>query len=203
MRLTSGIPALLLLGATAAHASVIFSGTFTHDDDKIIFDYSVGTLTSVTVATTSYGLGGPGSGFIPVLSLFDTSGNYLFENSGYAGNSDASLSWNSAPGFTYRVVLTEWDNVSKTQGNISDGFTEDGQGDFTSTLYGFGTGPFSSPDGTALTGNWSVTFASTDPAFHVAQVAAVPEPGTAGLLLGGVILLAGRAAAQRRSRRNS
>jgi hypothetical protein len=177
--LTRVLTAFFLV-STASATTFNFSGTLTHDDDKIVFLYSVQNQGPVSVATTSFALGG----FIPVLSLFDSTGNFLFLDSGYANNTEASLNWVSDAAVDYTVVLTEYDNFPNGL-LLTDGFTEDGNGDFTTVLSGF-PGPFRDPFGDPLTGDWAVTFSSADPTL----AASVPEPGAGVLAGGGMLILA-------------
>ena len=174
------IVAAAFLVSSASAATVSFTGNFSADDDKQIFHYNVLNQGSVSVSTTSFATGG----FIPVLSLFDPAGNFLFLDSGYANNTDASLNWVSNAGTTYTIVLTEYDNFPNGL-LLSDGFTEDGQGNFTTALSGF-PGPFRDPLGTQLSGNWAVTFSSADPTLEASPV---PEPAAALLAGPGMLLL--------------
>jgi hypothetical protein len=173
-----------LVTASSLPASIIsVFGTFITDDEQAKIYYTVQNEANVTVSTTSFATGG----FLPILSVFDDTGNFVDLNSGGASNSDASLTWTSHAGVQYLVVLTEYDNFPNLipTNTYSDGFTRDGQGNFTELLYGF-PGPFRL-DSDQLTGDWTVEFTSTDPSLLV-----TPEPGTAALLLGGALLLARR-----------
>ena len=66
----------------ASAGTIVFSGNFAADDDVQLFQYSVGNLAMVTVSTTSF----TGGGFSPILSLFDSTGAFQFDNIGYSGN---------------------------------------------------------------------------------------------------------------------
>jgi hypothetical protein len=168
--------------ASVASASTIgFTGTFTADDDNVVFHYTVLNAGSVDISTTSFATGG----FIPILSLFDSTGNFLFLDSGYASSADAHLSWVSDANTDYIVALTQYDNfpVLAPNNNLSDGFTEDGQPDFTELLSGF-PGPFRDPIGTQLTGDWAVNFTSAEPLDVY-----IPEPSTTFLALTGALLM--------------
>lgn len=167
------------LVSSASASTISYNGAFTHDDDEQIFYYNVANQGSVTVQTTSFAVGG----FIPILSLFDTNGNFLFLDSGYAGNVDALLSWVSDANTNYLIMLTEYDNFPNAL-RLSDGFTEDGQGDFTTVLSGF-PGPFRDPFGDQLTGDWAVTFTSAEPSL----IAGLPEPSALWLSGPGMLLL--------------
>jgi len=171
--------AAFLVSSASASTILNFAGTFTADDQEQIFQFTVSNpLSTVSVFTTSFAAGG----FIPVLSLFSSqTGAFETLDSGFADNSDAIIQdWPTVPNALYTVVLTEYDNLPAGL-NISDGFTEQGNGNFTSN-YG-PPGPFREPFGSQLTGDWAVTFTSLDPTLTV-----VPEPG-AGLLAGAGVLL--------------
>lgn len=170
--------------ASSAHAATIsFTGTFQHDDNLAVFQYRVANQGAVTVATTSWA----GGGFIPILSLFDSTGNFIFWSDGYALNNDASLGWVSDAGADYTVILSEYHNYPNLP-TLADGYSMANAGDFTSlgpTL----PGPFRDPSGAQLTGDWAVTFSSADPTL---QAIYIPEPGAAALLIGGMLCVAWR-----------
>jgi len=179
---------LLLWGASAFAATVDnFSGTFSADDNMVLFTYSVQNLSQVDIFTTSYASGG----FSPVITVFDSTGLFAIDAQGIG--SDASLSWVSNPGEQYLVVLTEYPNVSfGPLSHFSDGFTLQGQGNFTAKppFNPFLPGGFYEPGGVQRTGNWAITFSSNDMTLVVTP-AAVPEPSSAFLWFGGVALMAG------------
>ena len=173
--------ALGTLGVSLAWGgSLNFSGSFAKDDDIQVFTYRVQNTGVVNVFTTSFATGG----FSPVLSLFDATGGFQFFDSGYANNTEASLSWNSIGGSSYLIVLTQYDNFPI--GNLADGFTEQGNGNFTAippfNNPGFGTS-FLLPGPEQRTGQWAVTIQSDDPTLTGGMV---PEPASAWLVVVGV-----------------
>jgi hypothetical protein len=193
------ILAFLVSGASAGYSETIsLTGTFTHDDDVQLFLYTVQNQGAVTIFTTSFATGG----FAPILTLFDASGNFLFANTGSLTNDcvnnatdpvtgacwDARLTEFANNGTQFILALTEDDNASIFQNKLSDGFTEQGNGNFT------GEPPFGPPTGGSFllssgvqrTADWAVTFQSTDPTL---SVQAVPEPSTVALLLTGASLI--------------
>ncbi len=180
---------LLATASVAPAITISFDGNFNQDDDVVLFQYSVQNTGFVTVATTSFATGG----FSPILTVFDEFGVFLFENVGYASNSDASLTWNSLAGAIYRVALTQYDNqsiASQTNGNLSEGFLRDGQGNYTAeppfnnSVPG---GKFLLPGPEVRSSAWAVEFNSADPTLE----ASIPEPSTAALgLIGGSLLYA-------------
>jgi hypothetical protein len=182
--------ALLICGAAAfANTSFNYSGAFSADDNMVLFNYVVQNQSQVDIFTTSYATGG----FSPVITVFDSTGLFQFESRGIS--SDASLSWVSNAGETYLVVLTEWDNVSMGPlSNFADGFTEQGQGNFTAKP------PFNPPlpggfyqdGGVQRTSAWALTISSPDNTLVVTSPTVVtPEPGSAGLIFVSAALLAG------------
>ncbi len=194
-----GLASLGLAALPAAQAQttpVYYSGNFTQDDNVKLFTFDVTSPGSVILYTTSYGGGpnvngtssGPG-GFDTILTLFDSTGTFIDQNDDNAqsiadpttgATFDAELQDTLAAG-TYQVALTEYDNFSN--GNLSDGFAEDGQGNFTGTDFG-------SADQAGL-GFIDVTQAQRTSFFNLnigngTLVAAVPEASTTvsfGLLL--------------------
>jgi hypothetical protein len=190
--------ACLLSTAGAASAGIItFEGSFTADDQVQLFYYSVQTTGEVTVSTTSFA----GGGFSPILTLFDSTGAYLFDEDGYGSNSDAIMSWNSVAGAQYIIALTQYDNYAN-QPNLTDGFMRDGQGNYTAEppfnpeVPG---GSFLLPGPEQRTGNWAVQFQAAD---ELELEASIPEPSTLVTVAGALIFTAwvGRRQRARRSK---
>ena len=185
----------LLAMVTAASAGTIaFAGNFSADDDVQLFNYTVANLSMVTISTTSFAVGG----FSPILTLFDSTGAFQFDNIGYSGNTEATLSWNSIANQKYIIALTQYDNVANGP-SLSNGFVRDGQGNFTAAppfnplIPG---GSFLLPGPEQRTSSWAVDFTSNDPTLHAA---AIPEPSSAvSSLTGGVILAVWLAVSRRR-----
>lgn len=189
-----GLMAAAAMGLSAS-TSYSFTGTFGTDDQIQIFDLSLAATTTVTFETLSYGGGMnaagasilPG-GFDPRLTWFQADGTEIgFDNGGHCGVTasylgacnDAYFQGTLAAG-NYILVLTEDGNDAN--GNFSDGFSQQGNGDFTAT----GTCPAfcDSLSGAQLTGNWAVDI------LGVGSASAVPEPGAAGLIGIGLALAA-------------
>jgi PEP-CTERM motif len=205
---------LVLLGASLASAdNFSFQGTFTADDNVQLFNFTVGTSSTVTLQTWSYaggvdaaGVTIPRGGFDPILALFDSTGAEINQNDDGGSNVpadsvtgehyDTYLQSTLAPG-TYTVSVMEYDNFAVGP-NLSDGFTRTGQGDFTST-FGCSEGKFCDVSGDSAgnsrTGNWEFDILGVNAATTVTS--AVPEPASVGLLLLGA---AGLAAFARRKR---
>ncbi len=194
-RLAVGLGCALLALGTANASTVSYSGTFTGDDQVQLYSYSLSQSSDVIFQTNSYG-GGisngvtvPAGGFVPVISLFNSTGVEIASDGGdatcYAGMGadsstgmcdDALLNKTLAAG-SYTVALTEFFNVPVGP-NLSDGFLEQGQGNFTGSTCGT-TGAFYETDTATCsqrTGNFSL------------NITATPEPST--LWLGAIPLIA-------------
>jgi len=173
------MPALLAAG------SFSFTGAFTQDDDKAIFAFSIASPETVTMRTWSYagGINAAGAsiasgGFDPVLNWqgANDDGTGVVATDATTGNAfDSWLSLDLVPG-SYELYLTEAGNTA-VDSLLSDGFTEDGQGDFTCPEYLGIAGAFCDATPAFRTGNYAVDILNAD-----SVAAQTPEPGT-GLTL--------------------
>jgi len=215
MRILSGralLAGLFLFTPSLFATAFSFTGTFTADDDQQIFDFAISTQTVVTLQTWSFAGGTNAAsqsiaagGFSPVLSLFDTTAfnNLLiFDNGGVAPGGCGARNVDPVTGFCldaylsatlstgqYIVVLTENDNTPNGP-TLSDGFFEQGNGNFTG-------GPFflNAGGGFQRNGAWAVDITGVDSAGQPG----VPEPSNALLASGGILLLIIAAAVRRRA----
>jgi len=181
--LRGALVALVL--STATPAAITYHGTFAADDDMFTASFSLAAPASIAVDTTSFATGG----FAPVVSLFDSTGNLLvFDDGGVAPSGCGLRSIDPVTGFcldayisgffpsgSYMVVLTEWDSTPNGP-TLSDGFFEQGNGNFTG-------GPFLLNAGSSYqrTGDWTLTIPGT--------AIGVPEPSYA-MLIGIIVLFA-------------
>ena len=191
-----GLAAALPQAAHAQTTPAVYSGMFTADDQHLPFTFDVTTAGVVSLYTTSYagGLNVDGTtaaagGFDPILSLFNDGGSFDLigfndDNSPNAdpvtGNTwDAGLQETLQPGH-YLVIITEWDNFANGP-TLLDGFTRQGQGNFTQGFVpagGTAQAPFVDDDGNQRTGAYTINIAN-------GPLPGAPEPSSvAGLGLG-------------------
>ena len=182
--------ALCIAFGTADAAPITFTGTFTADNSLFNYSFTNPSTQTYNFFTTSYGGGvnangttSSAGGFVPVLTLFSSTGSVLGFGGGDAtchGSAaadptthlceDANFSLALAPG-TYQLYLSEFPNVPV--GNLSDGFLAGSDANFTGTNCGQPGGMFLQADLAPCvqrTANYSVNIASS--------VSAVPEPPT-------------------------
>ncbi len=174
------------LGMSQAWAtSMTYTGSLTGDDQVQLFTWTLAQSSQVLISTDSYGGGTmngiitPAGGFVPVISLFASNGN-LITSDGADGVcsgamrsdstthmcDDASIKTNLTAG-SYLLAVTEFFNVPVGP-NLSNGFLEQGQGNFTGQTCGT-TGSFLETD-VAPCVQRTANFALT--------ASAVPEPAT-------------------------
>lgn len=143
----------LLATSSAKADDFSFTGNFTQDDNVQLFHFSVGASSNVVLRTWSYAGGTNAAGqtiaeggFDPILALFDSTGAYINQNDdGGCGSVpadsitgscfDTYLAVNNLAAGDYTVSVMEYNNFAIGP-NLSDGFTRDGQGNFTLAAYG-------------------------------------------------------------------
>jgi hypothetical protein len=206
----AGIFALIVTQGSVA-ADFSFAGKLMDDEAIQFFQFQLNTQKSVVLQTLSFagGVNQAGNviandGFAPILSLFDGSGSLVAADSGGVAPGgcgarnidaqtgfcwDAYLNPNLNAGH-YLLALTETDN-SANGPFLTNGFHEQGNGNFTGPIYLGQPGSFILPTGEARTGNWAVDILGVNSASTVTT----PEP--AGALLIGTGL-AGLALTRRR-----
>lgn len=210
MRLRWFGPAVLVFALYAEAgfaASFSFTGTFTQDDQSVIFLFTAPTASTV-VETWSYagGVNAAGDpisagGFDPVLSVFDAAGGLIASSVLEATNDDGAgvaidpstgAAFDSLifltgldPGGEYALVLTESDNlpIGPTYG---DGFTQTGQGNFTAVEFPCGGSAFCDANLDLRTGSWAVDIVNVGTA---GENGAIPEPASISLAAMGIALL--------------
>ncbi len=181
--------ALVALTIPLAANSISHIGTFSQDDNEVSFSFSLATQEIVTMQTWSYAGGtNAGSvliaagGFDPVLTVFDSAGNWQGANDDgtgmvatdkATGNAfDSYLSLDLAPG-AYDLFLTEADNTAVDE-LLSDGFTQTGNGNFSCPEFIGIEGSFCDATPAFRNGSYAVDIVYADSAASNST----PEPAT-------------------------
>lgn len=206
MKRIHSLAALILLAASPfalATSNFSFTGNFVQDDDKPSFKFTLNSPGVVTIRT--YGFAGgtnsagtviPAGGFDPTIQFFDSTGLLvglsLDGTCGQVGTDPVSgACWDSyysqpLPAGTYTVYLTEYDNQANGP-FLSDGFHQDGQGNFTGPEFTGAPGSFILVDTSQRTSAWALDIVGVDQA-NEPGLAGIPALGTAGLLMLAVLL---------------
>ncbi len=183
-RFSTLICVLAWFGACASAADFSFSGAFLADDNSVVITFTVSSTSTVDAHTWSYGGTGnapggtnikgqviPPGGFVPVLSLFDATGNLIALSSAgpipvppFSVDPTTGAAFDGVfipapvltPG-TYTLVLTEYDNLPNGP-TLADGFSEQGNGNFTGPLFGCPDPnvPFCDLSAVNRTANWQL-----------------------------------------------
>jgi len=194
-------PILLVTSVQVGQAANFsFTGDFTQDDNVQLFSFSVTSASTVTLRTYSYPGGTnsagqviAGTGFDPILALFNSTGAKVGENDDGTCSQVGSDAVTGAcfdtyfqaavtPG-TYTVSLMEFDNFSS--GNtLAAGFDRQGQGNFTAAAFGpaGATGPFWDFTSSKRDSHWAFDVLNVNSA-----VSGVPEPATFGVVTLGIL----------------
>ena len=196
-RFAVSIAAALGLASQAAAVTVqSVTGRFTADDNTFATTFSLtGTVDQiVTIRTLGYaggtnlnGVMVPAGGFDPIVSLFSAAGTLIGFNDDGGGVPVHSLTGRAADSLleitlavgTYQAVLTQYDNVPN--GNLGEGFSRAGQGNFTPQLANCGATQFCDPYGNARNGGWALDISAV----------AIPEPSSVALLGLGLLAFGG------------
>jgi uncharacterized protein (TIGR03437 family) len=142
----------LLVGGRAFAADFSYAGTFSQDDEKRAFNFTLSQSSKVVLRTFSYAGGVnsagttlPRGGFDPTLSLFDANGALVAVNRD-AGCDKAAPDlvtlqcWDAyievqLPAGAWTAVLTQSENVANGP-SLSDSFAYEGAGNFTASPEG-------------------------------------------------------------------
>ena len=160
--------ASMVLAAPAAAADYSYTGTLSDPNEVLLFNFSVGTASDVTLRSYSHSGGtmadatviGSG-GFDPILALFDGTGNLVGQDDDSGPGFDVLLTRLLQPG-DYTVSVMAYSNFANGP-NLSNGFQN--------------TGSFG-----GRSQSWAFDVLGVDTA---TQVGAVPEPGTWAMMLMG------------------
>ncbi len=152
---------MLLTGkALAAPLNFSFAGTFDVDNDVQLFNFTLDGASTVYLVSYAYGGGTQANGaehaqggMDTIVTLFDSTGAFVTQNDDGlstcfggaealgpgidAGNTDTITGTRSDPCLSrvlaagdYTVAVSQYDNFANAP-NLTDGFQEDGQGNFT------------------------------------------------------------------------
>ena len=215
--------AVLWVGVGRAEAlSFSFTGNLSSDDEVLLFNFTVDATSLVTLRSYSYagGTNAAGTaiargGFDPILALFNSAG-VLLNQQDDAGCSlvpaDALTGecWDvsfqqTLSGGSYTVAVMQFDNFANGP-NLSNGFENQGQGNFTATFSCPGLNPFQDVSGVSSgcqrDSHWAFDIlnvgAASGPGGGGPPPVQVPEPSTLGLL-GLGLAIAGRCIRRRRT----
>lgn len=176
-------------------ANFSFAGTIGADDDVLLFNFSVGTTSTVTVRSYSYAGGTQANGnviaaggFDPILALFNSSG-VLIDQQDDAGddgfgdlvNADpvTGQRWDTyfqAPLDTgsYTVAVSQYNNFAGS--TLAEGFERQGEPNFTAS-FGCTNGQFCDASGSNRINAWAFDVLNVD------QAVVIPVPATLPLML--------------------
>lgn len=191
-----------ITGASPARAQLsnqVITGNFTQDNDVLLERFTLSSTATYKFFTTSYGGGvndngttTPSGGFDPNLGVYNAQGDQLaFNDDGGSSQVnadpnthndwDASLTTTLTPG-TYYLALAQYQN-EVIGGNFRNGFTNDGNPDYTRAFVQNGRGsaqaPFVDEQGNQRTGNYTL------------NITAAPVPEASTLVSTGLLLLLG------------
>ncbi len=191
-KLAGAIAALAFSGAAAA-ADFSFTGNLNDHNDVLLFNFTVGASSTVTLRAWSYagGVNAAGAsiargGFDTILALFDSTGALINQNDDGGSNVpsdsvtgahyDTFLQSVLSPG-TYTVSVADYANFAVGP-NLSNGFTN-----------GALSPGFIDATGNQRDNHWAFDVLNVNAADALPPVTAVPEPETYALMLAGLGLI--------------
>lgn len=193
----------VLAASLASAANFSFTGSLTRDDEVQLFNFTVGSTSTVTLRTWSYagGVNAAGTtiargGFDPILALFNGSGALINQNDDGGSNVpadsvtgaefDTYLQSSLTPG-TYTVSVMQYDNFANGP-NLSNGFAVTNDPTFTSS-FGCSNGRLCDVNADNRTSAWAFDILGVDAASVPNQPtppSAVPEPTTVSMMMAGL-----------------
>jgi hypothetical protein len=178
---------------SAMAADFSFTGSLDNDDQVQLFDFTVGSISTVTMRTYSYAGGVnadgatiPAGGFDPILALFDAGENLIDQNDDGVGvpadpvtgsSYDTLLEVELTPG-NYTVAVSQYANFANGP-TLSDGFA------------GSGTLGFVDSNGATRTSAWAFDLLNVADAEVIEPEPAVPVPTLRSTALVILVLLLG------------
>jgi hypothetical protein len=177
-----------------------FTGNFVHDNDVALFTFTANGTSDVVLKSLSYAGGVnaagqviPRGGFDPTLAVFDAAGNLIDVNdddlTGHVNTDpvtglafDVYLDLGSLPAGAYTAALSQYDNKARGP-NLSDGFLENGNENFTQKFSGGKPGFFYDATGNQRNGNWAFDILGATSAGGPPPPPGVPDKGTSLILL--------------------
>jgi hypothetical protein len=208
--LVAGFSLLGMSNGALAAMDYDYSGTFAKDNDVVCFEFSVDTASEVTLFTSSWNTGG----FDPLLTIWDSTGNYLFDwddtmdgSPGSAESKSVSYAFSYydvvytdtfEPG-SYIATITQYYNYANAafdgSSTLADGFTYDDDPHYTHDVLAVGA----YPDFNGFSSGGYAVHTTGDLDFHIVNVLSaqlkdcnsVPVPPSVLLLATSLAGLAG------------
>ena len=187
--------------SSVSAANLSYTGTMAHDNDVLLFNFSVGAQSTVGLRTWSYAGGTNAAGqaiarggFDPIMELFNSAGMLIDQQDDgeckkVAADAVSHQCWdinftiNLAPG-NYTASIQQWNNYSVSE-NLADGFYYQ----VIEPDQHFRNG-FVDDASTQRNGSWAFDILNVNPAALPAP-ADVPEPGSLALVGAAMIGMAG------------
>lgn len=211
----------LLVAGLPAEASTIdvdLSGTFLADNDVFVVDFTLDNDGFVSFFTSSWNSPNSGLGFDTALFVWDSTGNWLGFPAGYSddvgapgsedsngvtyayGANDAFINSFFFGAGEYTLTLVQTGNlpVNFPAGtNLSDGFTQAAQPNYTRDILGYGPNDFfnGAGGGDPRNGDWALHLLGIS-SYSIPGGAPIPEPASLTLLALGAGLCGLRARCQ-------
>ena len=176
----------------ASAATTSHRGNLSQDADVRLIPFSLNAAAEVSMRTFSYaggmqadGTAIPAGGFDPILEVFDGTGAHIGHSDDDTTNTVGIdpqtlealdvLFRDVLPAGSYTVALAQFDNFA-VGASLLDGFTREGEGNFTGVLFGCSNAKFCDFKKANRTEAWALDI-SVNP---------VPEPSVFALMVAGL-----------------